>query len=72
MLNHLDFQLSQVSNWLHCTQNVTSAWRNTTEEKLQSIMLDTFAFNYANYHGENMQLVTHPIDTVKQWVAVKR
>lgn len=35
-------------------------------------MLETFAFNYANYHSENMQLVTHPIDIVKQCVAVKR
>jgi len=46
--------------------------KNITQEKLYSIMLETFAFNYANYHSENMQLVTHPIDTVQQCVAVKR
>lgn len=35
-------------------------------------MLETFAFNYANYHSENTHLVTYPIDIVKQCVAVKR
>lgn len=49
-----------------------SAWKNIAQEKLYSIMLETLAFNYANYHSENMQLVTHPIDIVKQCVAVKR
>lgn len=31
--------------------------------------MKTFAFSYAHYRSKNMQLVTHPIDTVKQCVA---
>lgn len=73
MPDSLDFQLLpsiKLASLPSLKCNVSM--KNITQEKLYSIMWETFAFNYANYHSENMQLVTHPIDIVKQCAPVKR
>lgn len=72
MPHHLDCQLlpSTKQASLYSLKCHVSK-KNVTQEKLYSITVKIFTFSYANYHCENTQLATHPIDIVKQCVAVR-
>lgn len=72
MPHHLDCQLlpSTKQASLYSLKCHVSK-KNVTQEKLYLITVKIFTFSYANYHCENTQLATHPIDIVKQCVAVR-
>lgn len=73
--NHLDFQLLSASLSIKLA-SPHSLKCNVSMKKYYTgqVVLyydGNFCFQLC-YHSENMQLVTHPVDTVKQCVAVKR